>query len=219
MDDSKQKSLEASVSSVEEALKVFAETDQETDDLGVESIRKVLERVSQMKVEIDPDPTVSGGIPVIRKKLSLVEDYLQESLDMLNASRAKLQSKTNRHRSMRIGLKLATDILLSSDPEVRNGRNVTDRQALASIKLQNETIRVQKSQEEMTNAKVVVATLTDKVGQLKDTRKILRAQERDLTELAPVGTVPRFIVSPSKINLPPAGGNFSAKEEGEDFSH
>lgn len=215
MDDSKQSDLEMPADPTQSAQHLFGQADQNQDQEGLDSLQVVLDQINRMRVDLDADPTQTGGIPTLRKKLALTDQYLAETLDMVNAARVRSQAKKNRWRAMQVGLKLATDLLLSSDPDVRNGRNVADRNAIATIKLQSQHLQLRSADQEKLNAEMILKLLDDKLGQLKEIRKHLRSQLKDLSETAPVGQVPRFSIPITRVCLPPAAGDFSSVRDSD----
>lgn len=171
------------------------ETDQITADLH------------KMEVVVDADPTLTGGIPVLRAKLAQVEAHLSVALDMTNAARSRVQKAKSRWRDLQLGLRMATDLLVATDPEVRGGRNISDRNAIASIKLQNEHQMVREAEGAKMHAEMLLQNISAKLDHLKDIRRHLRGHLRDLTEHAPVGIPPRY-------PLPQPGGNHASRVKG-----
>lgn len=172
------------------------------------AMERVVKDLETMHVEIDPDPTVCGGAPVLRAKIAQVETFLSSCLDMVSAARVRVQHARTRHRDLQLGLKLATDLLVAKDPDVRGGRNIADRAALASIKLQDEHLMVREADGDRTQAETILQIATSKLDHLKDLRRHLRGQLRDITDNGPAGT---GAPAPARYTLPAPSGNLASR--------
>lgn len=138
--------------------------------------------LSKMHVELDSDPLEFGPkrlnqkIAECRAALSKCEGIsLQVSQD--------LHWYKRRHRLETATHALKVQELLSNDPEVRAGRNVTDREAVANIKLRSGKELIDKlhfAVEDMEAVLTVVRTkradLKDIQGRLKDQLKVCQEE-------------------------------------------
>lgn len=181
-----------------------------------EAMERIVSEVEGMTVEIDPDPAVSGGATVLRRKIAQVETHLSTCLDMVSAARVRVQHVRSRHRDLQLGLRLATDLLISKDPDVRGGRNISDRNALASIKLQAEHLMVREADGDRTQAETILQIVSAKLAHLKDLRHHLRGQLRDLTDNTSTGTGAGRPPLPSRYPLPAPSGNLADRGEDPD---
>ena len=102
-------------------------------------INKIYERLASMQVDLDPDPLAFGPkrlnskVAEARSMLSITERMYLEIAHMLHGFKRE-------HRKCEAILALNKTDLLANDPEVRAGRNVTDRDAMASTKLRDEPL-------------------------------------------------------------------------------
>ncbi len=200
--------LPAPETPLDKAQALFAKATPAPIKADREATEKIVKDLDGMTVDLDPDPAVSGGAPVLRRKIAQVEAFLSSCLAMVSATRVRVQHARSRHRDLQLGLKLATDLLVSNDPEVKNGRNIADRNALASIKLQAEHLMVREADGDRTEAETILQIATAKLAHLKDLRIHLRAQLRDLTDSTPSGTGGTGSHA-SRYPLPPPSGNLA----------
>lgn len=179
------------------------------------AMERIVSEVEGMAVEVDSDPAVSGGAAVLRKKIAQVESYLSTCLDMVSAARVRVQHVRTRHRDLQLGLRLATDLLISRDPDVRGGRNISDRNALASIKLQAEHLMVREADGDRTEAETILQIVSAKLAHLKDLRHHLRGQLRDLTDNTSTSSDGRPAL-PARYPLPAPSGNLANRGDDPD---
>lgn len=140
-----------------------------------------------MDVQLDPDPLpygpkrLNGKIALTRKFLSRAERIF---LDL-----------SQQHARYKRGLRSATLILevekkhlLANDPEVRAGRAVSERDAIASGKLQAEVQAVANCQHAVEELETVIAVVKSKRADLKDIQGRLRDQMKICQEELALGS-------------------------------
>jgi len=99
-------------------------------------------------------------------------------------------TKLNRQlRAAQARLDLSIQDLLTSDPEVRAGRSVKDREAIANTKLRTETGLVRKIEQAVEEVKSAITVVKCKKGDLKDTQGRLRDQIRLIGEEISLGSM------------------------------
>ena len=131
--------------------------------------------LESMKMELDPDPLESGPkrlnekIAVCRSLLSRCgQIFLRISKD-LHGYKRSWREATAIH-----GLKIQE--LLANDPEVRAGRNVTDREAVANTKLRKDREAIDQLHFAVEDLTAVLVVVRAKRDDLKDTQGRLRDQ-------------------------------------------
>jgi hypothetical protein len=135
-----------------------------------------------MRVELDPDPLelgpkrLNGKIAECRGMLSRCEQIFLSVSQDLHWYKRRYRQATAIHA-------LKVQELLTNDPEVRAGRNVTDREAVANIKLRGDKEiidRLHSAVEDLEAVLVVVRTkradLKDIQGRLKDQLKVCQEE-------------------------------------------
>ena len=147
-------------------------------EISVNVVESVFRRLSTMEVALDSDPLqfgpkrLNGKVAEARGMLTECEGvYLKVSL--------WLQKYRAAHRTLAMEMDLAKKHLYANDPEVRAGRNVADREALATMKLRDQArslSAVAQSQEDLEAMLTVVkakrADLKDVQGRLRDQMKL-----------------------------------------------
>jgi hypothetical protein len=131
--------------------------------------------LSAMQVELDADPLALGPkrlnqkIAECRAMLSRCERiFLDVSQD--------LHWYKREHRRAQADFKLEVQGLLTNDPEVRAGRNVADREAIASTKLRSSKEEIDKLGFAVEDLEAVLVVVRTKRADLKDISSRLRDQ-------------------------------------------
>jgi len=144
--------------------------------------------ISEMGVDLDDDPIrfgpkrVNGKVAYCKRLVSrCTEIEISLSRDLTNLNR-KLRAAQAR-------LDLSVQDLLTSDPEVRAGRSVKDREAIANTKLRSETGLVRKIEQAVEEVKSAITVVRCKKGDLKDTQGRLRDQIRLIGEEVSLGAM------------------------------
>lgn len=135
-----------------------------------------------MQVELDSDPLelgpkrLNGKIAECRGMLSRCERIFLDVSQSLHRYRRE-------HRAASADFKLRMRDLLTNDPEVRMGRNVTDREAIAANKMRPEaeeidrlTACVEDLEAVLTVVRTKRADLKDIQGRLKDQLKVCQEE-------------------------------------------
>lgn len=145
------------------------------------------DELAQMDVQLDADPLqygpkrLNGKIALARKHLSRVERIF---LDL-----------SRKHARYKRGFRAATLIfeqekkhLLANDPEVRAGRAVSERDAIASQKLRAESQAVATCEHAVAELETVIAVVKSKRSDLKDIQGRLRDQMKVCQEELGLGS-------------------------------
>jgi len=147
-----------------------------------ERIDSLYEALKAMQVDLDADPLELGPkrlnekIAACRGMLSRCEKIFLDVSQSLHYYKRELRRTT-------ADFKLAIRELLTNDPEVRAGRNVTDREAIATTKLRNEAEEIDRLTscvEELETVQMVIRTkrtdLKDIQGRLRDQLKVCQEE-------------------------------------------
>ena len=165
-------------------------------------IDRIFEEISTMSVVLDDDPIrygpkrVTGKVATAKKLVSRcteIEIALSKELNDLNRSL----------RSAQADLDLATQELLTKDPEVRAGRSVKDREAIATMKLREETKLVREVEQAVEEVKSAILVVKTQKADLKDTQSRLRDQIRLIHEEISLGSMWGSAPAPDEKDIKP----------------
>jgi hypothetical protein len=140
-------------------------------------IDRVFASLEVMEVPLDPDPLEHGPkrlnakISEARKMLARTERTYLQVAHMLQQYKAS-------HRGAELDFDLGMHHLLANDPEVRAGRNVRDRDAIATMKLHDEKQSLAGFEAAIMDLEAVISAVKTKRADLKDTQARLRDQIR-----------------------------------------
>lgn len=137
--------------------------------------RRVFDALTQMEVDLDDDPLVFGPkrlnskVALCRQHLSRCQQiFLQLSDDLHRLNRA--------HRQAKLDYDLQMQDMLANDPEVRAGRNVRDREAVAATKLRAEREEIFRLETSIQDLDAVMTVVKAKREDLKDIQGRIRDQ-------------------------------------------
>lgn len=135
-----------------------------------------------MRVELDADP-LELGPKRLNAKIAECRGMLSRCEKIFLDVSQHLHRYKRQHRAASADFKLRMRDLLTNDPEVRMGRNVTDREAIAANKLRpdaEEIDRLTACVEDLESVLTVVRTkradLKDIQGRLKDQLKVCQEE-------------------------------------------
>jgi len=140
-------------------------------------IEKFFNDLEAMSVDLDDDPLEYGPRRIIQKiaetrsHLNRCEQY------SLQISRA-LQFSKKEFRASQLDFDLQMQHLLANDPEVRAGRNVADRNAIATVKLNDLREKISKTEVFIQDLDLMMTSLKSKRADLKDIQNRLKDQMR-----------------------------------------
>lgn len=142
-----------------------------------DKIQAIYEDLDTMNVALDDDPIafgpkrLNGKIAEVRRALSRCERlFLSVSQMLAGLKRARLKAQGD--------LKLSMDDLFANDPETRSGRNVSDREAIAKVKLRAQVREISRLDLAVHDLDAVMVVIKSKRADLKDTHGRLRDQVR-----------------------------------------
>lgn len=137
----------------------------------------IFTELSQMDVHLDADPLqfgpkrLNGKVALARKMLSRCEALFNEVAQQLASYKRKL-------RSAQLILDLAKKHLLANDPEVRAGRAVSERDAIATGKLKEEVQAVATCEHAVEDLGAILEVIKAKRQDLRDIQSRIRDQVR-----------------------------------------
>jgi len=144
-------------------------------DIDEQRIQDVFTRLEGMEVELDPDPLaygpkrLNGKVALARKMLTQCERiFLQVSHDLQLYKRA--------HRGAQLDFDLQMQDLLANDIDVRAGRNVRDRDAIATMKLHQERRSLMDLEVSIQDLDMVMSVVKAKRADLRDIQSRIRDQ-------------------------------------------
>lgn len=138
----------------------------------VESLYAIL---LEMEVELDSDP-LQYGPKRLNGKVAKARGMLTECESVYLKVSLWLQKYRSAHRTLEMELDIQMKHLFANDPEVRAGRNVADRQALATMRLQDEVRELSKVTRAQENLEYLVIAIKSKKSDLKDIQGRIRDQ-------------------------------------------
>jgi len=138
-------------------------------------ISGVYAELATLHVELDDDPLLYGPkrlnakVAKTRTMLTRCEQIFLELSRRLHWCQRELRKQNTL-------LEMAKQDLLANDPEVRAGRNIADRDAIAAIKLRTQIEQVHKLETASTDLETVLAVVKVKRLDLKDLQNRLKDQ-------------------------------------------
>ena len=142
------------------------------DSDAVDSIFSLL---SAMEMELDADP-LQYGPKRLNGKVAKARRMLTECEGIFLKVSHWLQKYRSAHRTLDVELDLEKKYLYANDPEVRAGRNVADREALATIKLKEKAVALSQVAQTQSELEAVLTVIKAKRADLKDVQGRIRDQ-------------------------------------------
>ncbi len=139
-------------------------------------INDMFNEISNMEVMLDQDP-LEFGPRRLNSKTADTRDFLTRCEKMFVQVSHWLQVYKRAHRSGQLDFDLAMQDMLANDPEVRAGRNVADRNAIAIVKMRDEKEDLDKLQVTIQDLDAVMTVIKSKRADLKDVQSRLRDQK------------------------------------------
>ena len=173
-------------------------------------IEAVYQSLNKMKVHLDDDP-LSYGPKRINSKISECREHLTRCNELFNAVSRDLHLYKRKHRVAETALKMQVRDLMANDPVIRAGRSIADREAMAYIKLSEQSNQVDKYSVVIGDLENVLSVIKANRSDLKDIQSRLRDQikvcQEELTTGSHWGTrstiKPAFIPSDTPSTPPP----------------
>lgn len=142
----------------------------------------VYEELGRLQVDLDPDP-LSFGPKRLNTKVAQIRAMLSRCENLFLQTSQQLHQFKREHLKVSTLLELSKKRLYDKDPEVRAGRSVSDRDAIATGKLYNEVLEVHRldmAVQDLESLLIVIrakrADLRDLEGRLRDQMSLCREE-------------------------------------------
>lgn len=140
-------------------------------------IEDVFTSLEAMTVELDDDP-LEYGPRRLALKVSETRSHLTRCEQLSLQISRLLQQYKRGHRAAQLEFDLKLQHMLANDPEVRAGRNVADRNAIATVKLNEQREAMSHMEVVIQDLEVVMTSIKSKRADLRDVQGRLRDQMR-----------------------------------------
>ena len=162
--------------------------------------------LGKMEVHLDPDP-MEYGPGRLRKKVAEARGLLTKCERIYLSISRDLQLYTRTHRAKQLDFDLQMQDLLANDPEVRAGRNVRDRDALATMKLRDERMEIMGMEIAIQDLDAVMKVVKAKRADLRDIQGRIRDQKSLCEQEIGLGRhwgakIPPGVTAPDLDNAP-----------------
>ena len=147
------------------------------DDLFLtdSNIVQIYEELATLHVELDDDPLLYGP-KRLNGKIAQTRAMLTRCEQIFLELSRRLHGCQREHRKQNALLDMAKQDLLANDPEVRAGRNIADRDAIAAIKLRPQIELTQKLETATTDIETILTVVKAKRMDIKDLQNRLKDQ-------------------------------------------
>lgn len=140
-------------------------------------IEQVFSSLEAMTVELDDDP-LEYGPRRLAHKVAETRTHLSRCEQVSLQIARLLQQYKRGHRAAQLEFDLKLQHMLANDPEVRAGRNVADRNAIATVKLNEQREAMSHMEVVIQDLEVVMTAIKSKRADLRDVQGRLRDQMR-----------------------------------------
>jgi len=152
-----------------------ADAEPELPKVDATAIDAVFSMLSRMEVTLDDDP-LQFGPKRLNSKVAEARRMLTECEGIFLKVSQWLQKYRAAHRTLEVEFDLEKKHLYANDPEVRAGRNVADREALATMKLRDMAQELSRLAQTQSDLEAVMSVIKAKRSDLKDAQGRLRDQ-------------------------------------------
>lgn len=169
-------------------------------------IDRIYEEISSMAVDLDDDP-IRYGPKRINAKVAHAKKLVSRCTELEIALSRDLNNLNRKLRAAQADLELAMQGLFTTDPEVRAGRSVKDREAIATMKLRDESMLVRLVEQAVEEVKSAILVVKTQKADLKDTQSRLRDQIRLIHEEISLGSMWGSAPAPDDKDIKPIRSN------------
>jgi hypothetical protein len=168
--------------------------------------RRVFDALSRMEVSLDADP-LQYGPKRLNKKVAECREHLSRCQQIFLQVSDDLQRINRAHRQAKLDFDLQLQDLFANDIEVRSGRNVRDREAIAMTKLRDERQKILDLETSIADLEAVMSVVKAKREDLKDIQGRIRDQVKLCQEEIGLGSrwgsaLPPGERGPDLVNAP-----------------
>ena len=165
-------------------MKIVGDYDQERLRSEIDA---VYEELGDMQMDLDDDP-IRFGPKRLNGKVAGCKKLVSRCTEIEIHLSTILARVLRQQRTAEASLELLMQDLLASDPEVRAGRSVRDREAIANTKMREERAVARAITEAGEELKSAITVVKAKKADLKDTQGRLRDQHRLISEEIALGS-------------------------------
>jgi len=138
-------------------------------------VRRVFDSLAKMDVDLDADPMMYGPKRMIAK-VAACRDHLSRCQQIFLQVSDDLHRLNRAHRKSKLDFDLQMQDLLANDPDVRAGKNVRDREAVATMKLRADREHIANIESSIQDLDAVMSVVKAKREDLKDIQGRIRDQ-------------------------------------------
>lgn len=138
-------------------------------------IDRVFEKISEMTIELDNDP-IELGPKRLNNKVAEARGHLSDCESLFIEVSRLLQKFKSAHRTLQTEFEINKKHLFANDPEVRSLPHVTDREALATMKLREQVREMEAVARNVPDLEALITIIKAKRSDLKDLQSRLRDQ-------------------------------------------
>lgn len=153
-----------------------------------DQVQYVFQALIHMDVALDEDP-VRFGPKRLNAKIASCRAYLSECESIYGKVTFHLRKYRRQHLNLSTELKMKKDHLVATDPEVKAGRAVLDREALARVRLLDLVQQIEELEEAIQELEVILTVVKAKRVDLRDIMRSIKEQIRICQEELTLGTI------------------------------
>lgn len=146
-------------------------------EVSQETIELIFAQLTEMEVDLDENPLIYGP-QRLNAKIAEARQFQTECEKLFLQVSLWHQKYRAGSRAAKLSLELSKKHLFTNDPEVRAGRNLADRDAIASMKLKDEVEEVSTAEAVLQDLESVLLVIKSKKIDLKDIQGRLKDQVR-----------------------------------------
>ena len=189
-------------------------------------IDSIFSELGKMQIVLDKEP-LRFGPSRLNEKVAIARNMLTRCEQLFNSVSHHLQLFSQEKRKANLVFSLNEKDLIANDPEVRAGRNLKDREAVAHLKLRKEIENLTSLEATVHNLEIILNMVKAKRSDLRDVQGRLKDQIKLCQEDIGIGrrwgqekidTQPKPIVTPEMAQelLSPIDETYTANQTEQD---
>lgn len=164
-----------------------------------ETLDSIFKEIESMSIILDNDP-LEFGPKRLNNKVAEARSYLTRCEQLFTRVAQWLQLYKRAHRAGQLDFDLSMQDMLANDPEVRAGRNVKDRDAIATTKMRERREEIDQLGITIQDLEALMTVIKSKRVELRGVQGNLREQKQLCQEEIGLGSK-----WGSKVNAQPSG--------------
>ena len=144
-------------------------------EVSADAIDSIFSLLSEMEVGLDSDP-LQFGPKRLNGKVAKARKMLTECEGVFLRVSQWLQKYRHAHRTLEVEFDIEKKHLFANDPEVRAGRNVADRDALAIMKMRDQYRLLSQTAQTQSDLEAMLTVIKAKRSDLRDVQSRIRDQ-------------------------------------------